>query len=74
LLAHVPWGHLMLDNPVRPWISKCGARPRRISPLPHQLPTEYFTAVLGTHRKYSSCLYNSPRDSLDKAEANMLGD
>ncbi|KIY97831.1 cyclopropane-fatty-acyl-phospholipid synthase [Monoraphidium neglectum] len=38
----------------------------------YELPTEYFTAVLGTHRKYSSCLYNSPRDSLDKAEANML--
>lgn len=39
----------------------------------HKVPTEYFTVVLGPHRKYSSCLYNSPRDTLDKAEANMLG-
>ena len=27
---------------------------------------------LGKHLKYSSCLYNTPRDTLDLAEANML--
>ena len=37
-----------------------------------QLPTEYFLLCLGKHLKYSSCLYNSPKDSLDQAEANML--
>jgi hypothetical protein len=42
-------------------------------PPPPQVPTEYFTAVLGPQRKYSCCLYNSPSDSLEKAEANMLG-
>jgi cyclopropane-fatty-acyl-phospholipid synthase len=43
--------------------------PRR----PPQVPTEYFTQVLGPQRKYSCCLYNSPSDGLDKAESNMLG-
>lgn len=38
-----------------------------------QVPTEYFVLVLGRHMKYSSCLFNSPHDSLDEAESNMLG-
>ncbi|GBF89484.1 cyclopropane-fatty-acyl-phospholipid synthase [Raphidocelis subcapitata] len=38
----------------------------------YEVPTEYFTSVLGPNRKYSCCLYNSPRDSLEKAESNML--
>jgi cyclopropane-fatty-acyl-phospholipid synthase len=40
----------------------------------YEVPTEYFTTVLGAQRKYSCCLYNSPKDSLDKAESNMLGE
>lgn len=40
----------------------------------YEVPTDYFTAVLGPHRKYSCCLYNSPRDGLEKAEASMLGE
>lgn len=38
-----------------------------------QVPTEYFLTCLGKHLKYSCCLYNRPTDSLDTAEANMLG-
>lgn len=38
-----------------------------------QLPTEYFTQVLGRWKKYSSCLYTAPSQSLDQAEENMLG-
>lgn len=38
-----------------------------------QLPTEYFCQVLGRWRKYSCCLYRSQADSLDQAEAQMLG-
>ncbi len=38
-----------------------------------QLPTEYFLLCLGKNLKYSSCLYKSPQDSLEKAEEQMLG-
>ncbi|KAF8068348.1 (S)-coclaurine N-methyltransferase [Scenedesmus sp. PABB004] len=38
----------------------------------YEVPTEYFQMVLGRHLKYSCCLYNSPADSLDTAERNML--
>ncbi len=38
-----------------------------------QVPTEYYLLCLGKHLKYSSCLYNSRRDTLSQAEANMLG-
>eukprot|EP00195_Chlamydomonas_chlamydogama_P012777 CAMPEP_0202892108 /NCGR_PEP_ID=MMETSP1392-20130828/1933_1 /ASSEMBLY_ACC=CAM_ASM_000868 /TAXON_ID=225041 /ORGANISM="Chlamydomonas chlamydogama, Strain SAG 11-48b" /LENGTH=354 /DNA_ID=CAMNT_0049575989 /DNA_START=138 /DNA_END=1202 /DNA_ORIENTATION=+ len=39
----------------------------------YEVPTEYYLLCLGKHLKYSSCLYNSPRDTLSEAEANMLG-
>lgn len=38
-----------------------------------QVPTDYFVLVLGPHLKYSSCLYNSSRNTLAEAEHNMLG-
>jgi cyclopropane fatty-acyl-phospholipid synthase-like methyltransferase len=38
----------------------------------YEVPTEYFLAVLGPHRKYSSCLYEKPDASLAEAEAAML--
>ena len=38
-----------------------------------QVPTSYFLTVLGKRLKYSSCLYDSPTDSLDAAEVAMLG-
>jgi hypothetical protein len=38
-----------------------------------QVPTDYFVLVLGPHLKYSSCLYNSARNTLAEAEHNMLG-
>ena len=38
-----------------------------------QVPTSYFLTVLGKRLKYSSCLYDSPADSLDAAEVAMLG-
>lgn len=37
------------------------------------MPTDYFILVLGPHLKYSSCLYNSARNTLAEAEHNMLG-
>lgn len=38
----------------------------------YEVPTEYFTAMLGPHRKYSSCLYASPATTLPEAEEAML--
>lgn len=38
-----------------------------------QLPTEYFSQVLGRWKKYSSCLFTAPGQTLDQAEENMLG-
>lgn len=43
------------------------------TPAP-QVPTPYFEQVLGPHKKYSCCLYNTPGDSLEQAEQNMLGE
>lgn len=37
-----------------------------------QLPTEYFTTVLGKWRKYSACYYLGDNDNIDTAEENML--
>lgn len=37
-----------------------------------QLPTEYFTTVLGKWRKYSACYYLGDDDNIDTAEENML--
>ncbi len=38
----------------------------------YEVPTEYFTTVLGEHRKYSSCLYSRPGMSLEEAEVEMM--
>lgn len=38
----------------------------------YELPSEFFQLVLGKALKYSSSYYNSPSDSLDEAEKNML--
>jgi cyclopropane-fatty-acyl-phospholipid synthase len=38
----------------------------------YELPTEFFLAVLGPRLKYSSCLYQSPDETLAQAEENML--
>ena len=38
----------------------------------YEVPTQYFNAVLGARRKYSSCLYAAPSTSLDEAEDAML--
>ncbi len=38
----------------------------------YELPSEFFTLVLGRHRKYSSCYFDPGVDSLDTAEARML--
>jgi len=50
-----------------------------IAPLPHkaneqhyEVPAEFFDAVLGTHRKYSSCYWPAEVDTLDQAEAAAL--
>ena len=38
----------------------------------YEVPTEYFNAVLGPHRKYSSCLYPEQTTTLAQAELAML--
>ncbi|MAJ29411.1 SAM-dependent methyltransferase [bacterium TMED181] len=38
----------------------------------YEVPANFFGHVLGKHRKYSSCYYENPQDSLDQAEAAML--
>ncbi|GLC36220.1 hypothetical protein PLESTB_001367300 [Pleodorina starrii] len=38
----------------------------------YEIPTPYYLLCLGSHLKYSSCLYLTPRDSLEQAEYNML--
>lgn len=38
----------------------------------YEVPAAFFGQVLGPHRKYSSCYYASPGDSLETAEANGL--
>ena len=42
----------------------------------YEVPTEFYTRVLGKHLKYSSCYYSSPAsppaENLDAAEARML--
>jgi len=43
----------------------------------YEVPTAFYTRVLGRHLKYSSCLYPhpgaAPAENLDAAEARMLG-
>lgn len=50
-----------------------------IAPLPqaaneqhYELPAEFFTAALGSHRKYSSCYWSEHVQSLDQAEEEAL--
>jgi cyclopropane-fatty-acyl-phospholipid synthase len=38
----------------------------------YELPPEFFAACLGTHRKYSSCLYPANDEALDLAEERAL--
>ena len=38
----------------------------------YELPTDMFLLTLGARRKYSSCYYESPHDTLDTAENSML--
>lgn len=38
----------------------------------YELPPEFFAAVLGTHRKYSCCLWDDSTDTLDAAEEAAL--
>jgi cyclopropane-fatty-acyl-phospholipid synthase len=38
----------------------------------YELPSEFFTLVLGRHLKYSSCYFDDDATTLDEAEARML--
>jgi cyclopropane-fatty-acyl-phospholipid synthase len=38
----------------------------------YELPAAFFGLVLGPHRKYSSCFYDNPGDTLARAEASAL--
>ena len=38
----------------------------------YEVPTEFYQHVLGPRMKYSSCYYDSPTDTLLKAEERML--
>lgn len=50
-----------------------------IAPIPHkaneqhyEVPAEFFSQVLGSHRKYSCCYWDRGADTLDQAEAVAL--
>lgn len=38
----------------------------------YEVPAEFFTQVLGRHRKYSSCFWQDANSDLDQAEADAL--
>jgi cyclopropane-fatty-acyl-phospholipid synthase len=38
----------------------------------YEVPAAFFALALGTHKKYSSCLYRNRTTTLDEAEADML--
>ena len=40
----------------------------------YELPEAFFGMVLGPHRKYSSCLFESDNDTLEQAEARALAE
>lgn len=40
----------------------------------YELPAEFFNLILGTHRKYSCCLFDMPGMTLDQAEARALAE
>ncbi len=40
----------------------------------YEIPSEFFEHILGPRRKYSSCLYNTPTDTLAQAEENALAE
>ena len=51
----------------------------QIAPVPelaneqhYEVPAEFFSEVLGTHRKYSSCYWQDGTESLDQAETEAL--
>ena len=46
--------------------------PEKANEQHYELPPEFFTAVLGAHRKYSSCYWATETKSLDEAEATAL--
>jgi cyclopropane-fatty-acyl-phospholipid synthase len=46
--------------------------PERANEQHYELPASFFTRVLGSHRKYSSCFWLPEVTSLDQAEARAL--
>lgn len=46
--------------------------PEKANEQHYELPPEFFAAVLGPHRKYSSCFWDSETSSLAEAEATAL--
>jgi cyclopropane-fatty-acyl-phospholipid synthase len=47
-------------------------RPDAANAQHYELPAEFFTLILGPHRKYSSCLYDTADATLAEAEASAL--
>lgn len=52
--------------------SPIAALPEKANEQHYELPPEFFSEVLGEHRKYSSCLWPDGETSLDRAEAEAL--
>lgn len=46
--------------------------PEKANEQHYELPPEFFGEVLGAHRKYSCCYFESPSSTLDEAEAAAL--
>lgn len=48
--------------------------PEKANEQHYEVPADFFAAVLGRHRKYSSCWWPDGIDTLDAAEAAALGE
>jgi cyclopropane-fatty-acyl-phospholipid synthase len=55
----------MLDRPIAEFTQVANAQH-------YELPSSFFELVLGPHRKYSSCLYATPGETLAAAEEHAL--
>ena len=46
--------------------------PQKANEQHYELPADFFGEVLGTQRKYSSCYWQNPKQTLDQAEIDAL--
>ena len=66
-ISEVDFARLMARHPI-------AVRPDAANEQHYEVAPAFFGLVLGPHRKYSSCLYRTPTDTLADAEANALAE